>query len=459
MITDLWRAAHGDSAALARLELSGRDPVLPSRFSVGTLAQATIAASGLAAAEVWRARTGRHQTVSVDMRHAVAAFRSERYLKLEDAPSFQWDKIAGLYRCRDGWVRIHTNFAQHRDGILQLLGCGYDRDAVQAALMGWDKQGFETAAADAGLCATAFRSLPEWAAHPQGQAVAALPLLEIMRIGDAPPRPFKADPVLPLSGIRVLEMTRVIAGPVAGRTLAAHGADVLYVSAARLPNMHDLIPDTGRGKRSTLLDLADAGDAATVAALASTADVFLQGYRPGALAAHGLAPEQLAARNPGIVCVALSAYSHVGPWAARRGFDSLTQNANGLNHAEAEAVADGKAVDRPKELPAQALDHAAGYLLAFGAMMALRRRAVEGGSWLVRTSLAQVGEALKRLPQPVGGPQTPDLAAADVSDLLEASSSGFGPMLAVRHAAQLSETPAKFKLPAARLGTHEPIWL
>jgi crotonobetainyl-CoA:carnitine CoA-transferase CaiB-like acyl-CoA transferase len=459
MIADLWQAAEGDPAALAQLQLAGRDPVLPSRFAVGTLAQATIAASGLAAAEVWRARTGRRQTVSVDMRHAAAAFRSERYLKLEDAPSFQWDKIAGLYRCRDGWVRIHTNFAHHRDGILRLLGCGYDRDSVQAALMGWDKQTFETAAAEANMCATAFRSLSEWAAHPQGQAVAALPLFEIVRIGDAPPRPFKADPVQPLSGVRVLELTRVIAGPVAGRTLAAHGADVVYVSSERLPNMHDLIPDTGRGKRTTLLDLADAAGAAKIATLAATADMFLQGYRPGALAAHGLSPDQLAARNPGIVCVALSAYGHVGPWAGRRGFDSLTQNANGLNHAEAEALADGKPVDRPKELPAQALDHAAGYLLAFGAMMALRRRAVEGGSWLVRTSLAQVGEALKRLPQPIDGPKTPDLAAADVADLVESTSSGFGPMLAVRHAAQLSETAAGFTLPAARLGTHAPVWL
>lgn len=459
MIEHLWHLAGGDAAALARLTLTGHEPSLPSRFAVGTLAQSTIAAAGLAASEVWRARTGRAQRVSVDMRHAATAFRSERYLKLETQPSFQWDKIAGLYRCRDGWVRIHTNFAHHRDGILKLLGCGYEREAVQASLLSWDKETFEEAAAEAGLCATAFRSLSEWAVHPQGGAVAALPLIEIVKIGEASPRPFRPDPTQPLSGVRVLELTRVIAGPVAGRTLAGHGADVLYVSSDRLPNMHDLIPDTGRGKRAAFLDLANATERATVQTLAATADVVLQGYRPGAVAAHGLSPDAIAARNPGVVYVTLSAYGHTGPWSGRRGFDSLTQNTNGLNHAEAEAVATGRMVDRPKELPAQALDHGAGYLLAFGAMMALERRAREGGSWLVRTSLAQVGEALKRLPHPEGGSATPDLTADAVADLLDATPSAFGPMRAVRHAEVLSETPVRFPNGVAKLGAHAPVWL
>jgi crotonobetainyl-CoA:carnitine CoA-transferase CaiB-like acyl-CoA transferase len=458
-LAEIWRMAGGEAAASARVHLTGTEPALPSSFAVGTLAQASIAAAGLAAAELWRQRTGQTQTVHVDMRHAAVEFRSERYLKMETPPADLWDKIAGLYRSRDGYVRIHTNFPHHRDGILKLLGCAYDRDAVQAALSQWDGEAFETAAAEANLCVTQFRSADAWAAHPQGRAVQALPLLDILRIGDAPPKTLPASPTRPLSGVRVLDLTRIIAGPVAGRTLAAHGADVLGVSSPNLPTIESLIMDTGRGKRSAFLDLNTAADRATLTGLARGADVFLQGYRPGGLAARGFSPEALAALNPGIVSVSLSAYGHVGPWANRRGFDSLTQNANGINYSAAEALSGGGAVDRPKELPAQALDHAAGYILALGAMMALQRRTTEGGSWLVRTSLAQVGEHLKRLPRLPDGHRAADPKADDIVDLLEMSASGFGPMQAVRHAAQLSETPAHYALAAQPLGTHQPEWL
>lgn len=456
VLRDLWSLVGADPAALARVTLTGDDPALPSSFRVGTLAQASIAAAGLAAAELHRLRTGTAQSVTVDMRHAAIEFRSERYFRTSDPPADPWDKIAGLYRTRDGgWIRLHTNFPHHRDGILRLLNRSYDREAVQQALLQWDGEAFETAAAEAKMVVTRTRSLAEWAAHPQGQAVATLPVLEIIKVADSPRRPLgPAD--RPLSGARVLELTRIIAGPVAGRTLAAHGADVLHITSPNLPSIPSLVIDTGRGKRPAFLDLDTASGRDQLAALAASADIFIQGYRPGGLAARGFDPLELARTNPGLVAVSLSAYGHVGPWSTRRGFDSLTQNANGLNVAE--AVAATGEMDRPKELPAQALDHAAGYLLAFGAMIALHRRATEGGSWLVRTSLAQVGEWLKSLGRIDGGHAAPDPKLEDIAGLIESAESGFGPLRAVRHAAILSATPAHWTLPSMPLGHYPAAW-
>jgi crotonobetainyl-CoA:carnitine CoA-transferase CaiB-like acyl-CoA transferase len=456
ILARLWSAAGGEPEALARANLTGAEPALPSSFRVGAAAQATIAAAGLAAAEIWRRRTGRAQAVTVDMRHAAVEFRSERHMRIDGGPPGPtWDKIAGVYDTGDGRkVRLHTNFPHHRDGMLALLGCAYERAAVQAALLKWEGEKFETAVAEAGLVATLYRSPAEWAAHPQGRAVAALPLMEITRIGDAPPRRLPPAGERPLSDIRVCDLTRVIAGPVCGRTLAAHGADVMRITAPHLPNLAHLDIDTGRGKLSATLDLRSPDDAERLTALVREAHVFVQGYRPGAIAKFGFAPEALAEMRPGIVAVTLSAYGHAGPWASRRGFDSLVQNATGINHAEAEAAG----VDRPKELPAQALDHATGYLMAFGAMMALARKESEGGSWHVRVSLAQTGHWLTCLGRLPGGFDCHDPSHADVGDLLGETDTPFGRLTFVQHAARLSETPPRWERPPAPLGTHAPVW-
>jgi crotonobetainyl-CoA:carnitine CoA-transferase CaiB-like acyl-CoA transferase len=394
------------------------------------------------------------------MLHAAVEFRGERYLRVAgEAPADPWDKIAGLYRTGDGgWVRLHTNFPHHRDGMLALLGCSYDRASVAAALGGWQAVDLETAAAEAGLCATALRSFAEWDAHPQGRAVAALPVLSVSRLrtGDAPPRAFAPLPAgaRPLHGLRVLDLTRVIAGPVAGRTLAAHGAEVLLVTGAHLPAIPSLVIDTGRGKRATQLDLRASEGRAALQALAREADVFLQGYRPGGLEHLGFGPEELARLRPGIVYASLSAWGPSGPWAGRRGFDSLVQTASGFNVAEAEAAGAAE----PKPLPAQALDHAAGYLLAFGIARALARRATEGGSWHVQVSLAQTGRWLRGLGRVPQGLQAPEPAAGQVRALMEESESGFGPLLAVRHAGMLGQTPPRWDRPAVPLGSHAPVW-
>ena len=457
ILRDLWTAAGGDPAALSRVTLTGEEPALASSFRVGAAAQATIAAAALAAAEIHRQRGGPAQSVAVDVRHAAVEFRSERYMRIVGKPpASPWDKIAGVYTTGDGrHVRLHTNFPHHREGMLKLLGASYDREAVQAALSRWQGEKLETAAAEAGLVATMMRSRAEWAAHPQGQAVAQLPVLEISRIGEAPARPLPPAGERPLSGLRVADLTRVIAGPVCGRTLAAHGADVMRITAPHLPGLAELDTDTGRGKLSAALDLRADEDRERLTQLLREAHIFVQGYRPGGLAKLGFSPEACAEIRPGIVAVTLSAYGHAGPWAARRGFDSLVQTASGLNHAEAGAAG---TLPRPKELPAQALDHASGYLMAFGAMMALARKAREGGSWHVRVSLAQTGHWFAGLGRLENGFAGPDPTSADIADLLQETDTPFGRLTFVRHAAQLSETPAFWARPPVPLGTHAPVW-
>lgn len=452
----LWRWSGEDDSALARVRLSGQEPALPSSFAVGTAAQASIAVSALAAAELHRQRTGLAQQVDVDMRHSAIEFRAEQYLRVNGAPAPEFrDRLTRTFPCGDGrWVRIHANFPHHRDGVLRLLGCGHDTDAVSHALQSWDAFGFEDAAAAAGMVVTAMRSFDEWDAHAQGQAVAGLPLLSIERIGDASLQPLPPA-ARPLSGVRVLDLTRVIAGPVCGRTLAGHGADVLLVTAPHLPSIEPLVMETGLGKRACSVDLRDAPGRQQFNALLRDADVLVQGYRPGGLDKLGLDAASAARKRPGLIYVSLCAYGQAGPWAARRGFDSLVQTASGFNHAEAQAGGSSA----PAPLPAQALDRATGYLMAYAVMAALMRRSREGGSWHVRLSLAQTGHWLRQLGRVEGGLDMAMPGFDDIADLTEQRASGFGMLTTIRHAARMSGTPVRWDLPAMPLGSHAPAWL
>jgi crotonobetainyl-CoA:carnitine CoA-transferase CaiB-like acyl-CoA transferase len=458
-LRQLWHAAGGVEEALRRVRLGGAEPVLPSSFAVGTAAQASIAAAALAATEVGRLRNGLLQELEVDMRHA--ALECCTHFRLDGRTPPIWDKLSALYPCGGddgaaGWVRIHANFAHHRDGALRLLGLPEgDRTepaAVRAALREWTALDFEQAAAEAGLVVAALRSFEDWDAHAQGRAVAAQPLFQLRRIGDALPRVLPPLPVRgrPLRGLRVLDLTRILAGPVGTRALAAYGADVLLVNAPHLPNI-DAIADTSRGKRSALADLRNPADRSAFDRVLHDAHVFVQGYRPGALQRLGYGAEELARRVPGVVVVSLSAYGPDGPWSERRGFDSLVQTATGFNHAEAQAFGRGPA--RP--LPMQILDHASGYLIALGACAALCRQQREGGSWQVQVSLAGTGQWLRRLGRVGDGLAA---AAPDFEPYMQSMRSGFGRLEALRHAARLSVTPARWTRPSMPPGTHALAW-
>jgi hypothetical protein len=454
IVADLWRLAGADASALQYLNLSGKDPVLPSSFRIGAAAQASIAAVGLAAAELHHRAGAQRQHVSVDIRHAATEFRSEQLLTVDGKAATLGDPLFGAHRAGDGhYVRLHMNFPHHRENVLKFLGCAATRPAIEQALESWEAVAFETAAYEHGFVVSAMRSPDEWARHPQATAVASVPVVQIEKIGEAPPRPLRRGQ-RPLSGLRVLDLTRIIAGPVAGRALAVHGADVMRISAPRLPFIDWLVKDTGRGKLAAYADITTEDGGAALARLVGDADIFLQAYRPAALAARGFGPADVAALRPGIVYGSLSAYGHLGPWASRRGFDSLVQTATGFNVDEAEAAG----VEGPKELPCQALDHATGYLLAFGCIMARMRQASEGGSWLVRVALARTGRWIWQLGRVANGFSRRLPSRDDVADLLEDSVSPFGLMRAVRHAAQLSAAPARWARPAVPLGTHPPVW-
>jgi crotonobetainyl-CoA:carnitine CoA-transferase CaiB-like acyl-CoA transferase len=289
-------------------------------------------------------------------------------------------QLSRFWRTADGWLRLHGNYPHHRAAALAVLGDDVERAAAQ-----WPAEDLETAVVQAGGAAAAVRTADRWRAHAQGRAVAALPLATLRRVADGPPR------LTELAGLRVLDFTRVIAGPVATRTLASHGADVLRVDGPRLPDDRGGLVDTGAGKRHVVLDLAAAADRRTVEELLAQADVVVQGYRPGALDAFGMDPAALAERHPGLVTVRLSAWGTAGPWGERRGFDSLVQAATGI--ADVYAGPDG-----PGALPAQALDHGTGHLAAALVLGAVARRRSEGGGWHGELSLAQTAQWLLNAP-------------------------------------------------------------
>lgn len=464
----LWRDAGLPTQALGFANLTGGEPVLPSSFPVATVAQASLAAAALAAAEIWHQRMDKRtgaaarQRVHVDAVHA--ALDSCGYFTLDGQRPNVWDKLSGLYPCgravqSPGWVRIHANFAHHRDGALRLLGCpegpGTERATVAATLQHWRAEAFESAAAEAGLVATAVRDFAGWDAHPQAQFLTSAAPMTIEPIPEANPAAPQSWPPLraaaqPLSGLRVLDLTRILAGPVAGRTLAAYGADVMLVNSPSLPNI-EAIADTSRGKLSAYIDLKTPAGKEVLSALLPTAQVFVQGYRPGGLQARGFGPADVARARPGIVYVSLTAYGARGPWAGRRGFDSLVQTATGFNIAEAAAFG----VAEPKALPMQILDYAAGYLLAFGAQAALLRQAEQGGSWHVQVSLAGVGHWMRSMGRVAQGVNA---KAPAFMPYLETFESGFGRLVALRHAAEFSHTPAHWARPSVPPGTHAACW-
>lgn len=451
---EVWAGVGGDGPDLDMLAVVGDDPVLPSAFRVGSAAAASVAAATLASAVLWRDRGGAPGPVTVDLRAAARSFRSERFLRVDGVPCGDlWSPLSGDYRAGDDrWVRLHANYPHHRAAILKGLGVADDRGAVTGAVRDRSAAGVEDAVEAAGGCAALMRSLDDWYEHPQRRALQALPLVEVAPIDPADGGgPLAAAGPRPLSGLRVLDVTHVIAGPVCGRVLAAHGADVLHVGAAHLPTIPPLVIDTGFGKRSCHVDLRTAEGRDRLRSLVSQADIVVQSYRPEALAGYGFGPEAVATMRPGLVVVDLSAYGRAGPWAGRRGFDSLVQMATGM----ADEGMRRAGADAPRPLPAQALDHASGWLAAFGAVSAVRRRMQIGGSWHVRISLARTGMWLDSLGRVDGF----DVSQAEqVTDPLATMASAFGVLTFVRPAGDIDGATPHWASPPPRPGADPARW-
>ncbi|MFJ8363910.1 CoA transferase [Streptomyces sp. NPDC093984] len=384
-----WAALGGDPALVPRISTVVREGALPSRLPVREVARACVEVCALAAAEWGARRAGLPAVpeVRVDDGAVATAFHSERHLLVDGREPVNFAPLSRFWRTADGWVRTHANFPHHRERLLGTLGLAADAsvETVAAALAERSSLEVEESVYAAGGLAVALRTPGEWAAHEQGRAIASHPLVGRERLDEAPVRPvvpLDGEPLLPAAGLRVLDLTRVIAGPVATRTLALFGADVLRIDAPQLPELPDQHADMDIGKRSAVLDLRATADRRTFAELLTEADVVVTGYRPGALDRFGLSAEQLAERRPGLVVAQLSAWGAYGPWGGRRGFDSLVQVATGI------AVTEGSA-ERPGALPAQALDHGTGYLLAGAVLRSLTEQSEEGGTRVVRLALAR----------------------------------------------------------------------
>ena len=440
--------------ALAGLEpvpadMPGEDPVFPTPYRVGEAGAAALAAVGSAVSRLWFLRTRRNQKVTVGVRAAAAAMRSARYLRIDgQVPREIWDPLSGYYPVKDGrWVSIHCNFANHRAAAMGVLGNPPDRTAAEAASSVWDGLALEDAIHAAKGCAGLARTAEEWARHPHSAAVSSLPLLSIQKISESKPEPLPQGP-RPLSGFRVLDLTRVLAGPTCARTLAEHGADVLKIAGPHLPDSGTSEFDTGIGKLQAHLDLRTPQGVETLRGLLKEGDVFSQSFRPGTLAARGFSPEEAARLRPGIVYVTLSAWGTEGPWRDRRGFDSIVQTVSGMAYRQS-------GESKPKLLPVSVIDYVSGYLMAFGAIVALARRATVGGSWLVRVSLARTGKWI------VDRGTVADFSSVPVElppDELQKLIIQTGKYSHLRPVLELSETPPCWERPPAPLGTHPAQW-
>jgi len=455
----IWREAGGSPEHLETLTITGPRQVLPSYFDVTGLATGSVAAATLAAAEFLAARGtdgpggGRPAGVATDSREASAAFAAEGLftpLGWERPPA--WDPIAGNYQAQDGWIRLHTNYACHRAAVGRVLGAR-DHDSVAAAVAAWKAEDLEAAIVAAGGCAAVMHTREAWLASPPGAATAAAPLLSLSARSTAA-LPFTTsrppDPSQPYSGIRVLDLTRVIAGPVATRFLAAYGADVLRVDPPGFEEVAALLPETTAGKRTTALDLAGGAGRAAFDDLVATADVLVTGLRADALDRLGYDDHALAAANPGLIIASLDAYGWDGPWRDRRGFDSLVQMSCGIAAAGAAA-----GTDSPVPLPVQALDHASGYLLAAAVGRALTQRLTGTLVLRVRASLLGTAGLLWSLPRPQARPPRPKPGDFPLVDAMTA----WGPARRVPLPGSIAGAPPRWRFEAGPLGRHAPAWL
>lgn len=448
LLREIWTALEGDPARLDGLSLIGAHSY-PSAFAVDDLAAASIAAAALAGADCLAAPGG---SVTLDRRLASLWFGWSFKPEGWTAPP-ALDPVMGDYEAADGWVRLHTNARHHLDAALEVLGVAAERSAVAAAVRRWSADDLEAAIVAAGGAAAAMRSMAAWAAHPQGRAVAAEPLIgwERTPAGPDPSPAVPLDPARPLSGVRVLDLTRVFAGPVCTRFLAGLGADVLRIDPPGWDEPGSE-PEMTLGKRCARLDARSAEGRARLTELLAQADVLVHGYRRGALDSIGLGDAERARIRPGLIDVSLDAYGWTGPWSGRRGFDSLVQMSSGL----ADEGMRRFGTPTPKPLPVQALDHAAGYIMAAAVLRGLAERRA-GHGWRARTSLARVAALLAttRGEGDVTG-ASPKPGAEDYAPVMETTV--WGPLRRLRSPVVIAGAPLRWVHPACPLGSAPARW-
>lgn len=448
LLEDMAAALGLRHEAQLRVAFTEEDP-LPSCWPVSDLAAASIAAAAIAVSELVGSRVA-SPPISVSYRSASLWFGWSIKPVGWQLPE-PWDAIAGDYKARDGWIKIHTNAPHHREAALAVLRCDPTREAVTHAIAQRGAAEWESDIVAAGGCAARLQSAQYWASHPQGLAVLSEPL-----IGWGPGTPacdtaWQPTPTRPLAGLRVLDLTRIIAGPVATRFLAGYGAEVLRIDP---PGWEEdaVAPEVTLGKRCARLDLKTEEGRGAFRQLLSKADVLVHGYRKDALERIGFDASTRQAIRPGLIDISLNAYGHSGPWERRRGFDSLVQFSTGI----ADAGMAWRQSAAPVSLPVQALDHATGYLVAAAAVRAVTARATGGGSLSARLSLARTAKLL--IDHKHGPTDTPmaELTDADFDPVIEQTD--WGPAQRLLSPILLAGAPMYWTRPATRLGSYEPNW-
>ena len=444
------------------IEIDEGRSALQTPFRVAEGAAAALAAGATLAAEIWQMRSSQTQQVRVSTREAAASLISFMFHKFEDASRApqgfdagqRQARIGGFYATQDKrFVYLHPSFPTTTAKLLRLLDCESDKEAVAATVKGWKARDLENAIVQAGVCGAMLRSADEWDQSQQGRILASLPVVEITKIADSQPEPFDPDGDQPLSGIRVLDLTRVLAGPTCARTLAQYGADAMRIGSPNLPSVPSFVADTGHGKLSAFLDLGQSQDVERLRHLVSESDVFSQGYRSGALDRYGFSAIDVARLRPGIIYTSINCYGHEGDWRRRPGWEQLAQTVTGMADVQGGEGA-------PALLPCAPTDYTTGYLAAFGTLVALKRRAQYGGSYLVRASLSQTGMWLRKLgiAESDWAERVVPLSREETDAFSINSDTGFGPMVHLRPPVQLSLTPTRWRRPVVPLGTHAPVW-
>ena len=449
ILSEIWQALDFPAEALSRVAFvsAGR---LPSCFPVSDLAAASIGAACLAVSELV-SLVMPAPGVTVDRRLSSLWFGWSIAPDRWEMPS-PWDAIAGDYQARDGWIKLHTNAPHHRAAAVSVLQCVETPEAVAEAVGQWRAQDLEAAIVAANGCAAEMRSTTDWADHPQGRALVGEPLIGQLRIACTKSGNWQPEASRPLAGIRVLDLTRVLAGPVATRFLAGYGADVLRIDP---PDWDEpgVIPEVTLGKRCTRLDLKDSTDRAVFERLLAGTDVLVHGYRKGALDSLGYDEAARQSIRPGLIDVSLSAYGHSGLWGERRGFDSLVQMSAGI----ADSGMAWKQSAKPFPLPVQALDHATGYLIASTVIRALVTRFVDGAGTTGKLSLARTAMLLTRHASATSETAMAPMSSKDMSTEIE--STYWGPAQRLKPPAALNGIAMRWDRPATPLGSARPEWL
>ncbi|MPQ85295.1 acyl-CoA transferase [Pseudomonas sp. MAFF 730085] len=446
LLTPIQAALDLPHTALAFTEAGA----LPSTFAVTELASASLGAAGQAVAQLVLEMTGRLPNVTVDRRLASFWFSSSIRPVGWQVPPL-WDEVAGDYASADGWIRLHTNAPHHRAAAERVLGKVNTRADMAKHVASWNAAELEQAIVDAGGCAAQMRSWRAWQNHPQGLAVNAQALVQRQTFETTADKPWLGSVARPLAGIKVLDLTRVLAGPVASRFLAGLGADVLRVDSPTW-NEPGVVPEMTLGKRCARLDLKSIEGRQIFETLLKDADILFHGYRADALEQLGYTADALQLLAPGLIDVSLNAYGWSGPWRNRRGFDSLVQMSSGI----ADAGMACQHADKPQPLPVQALDHATGYLMAAGALQALTQRLKTGRGGSAQLSLARTAKLLMDA-GPV--PEQPALRAEDSTDQgVVVEQTPWGQAHRLLAPVSISGTPLQWDLPAAELGSHRPQW-